>query len=157
MLFEASWIWREAGRPLPAARHALRWERASTAAQLAAFERAWRGEDTNSAAAPTVTQFPATLLEKDTVTFLAGMSDARRVEGVAIVNRTGEVAGLSNVFGAATPIDELWTGAVHAAVALHPDCALVGYERGEDLTQAQRLGFEEVGRLRVVVIEGGVQ
>ncbi|MCA9312416.1 MAG: hypothetical protein KDA21_14480, partial [Phycisphaerales bacterium] len=107
VLFEASWIWLEAEVRLAGVPG---WSRVDDAAGLRAFERAWRGDDANSAASATA-QFPESLLRDPGVAFLTGVGASGEVEGVAIVNRTGRVAGLSNVFGPAMADDALWQGA----------------------------------------------
>jgi hypothetical protein len=75
--------------------------------------------------------------------FLTARRDGRITEE-AILNRTGDVVGISNVSG-----EDPWPGAVATAVGLYPDLPLVGYERGDDLAAARRVGFEVIGPLRV--------
>jgi hypothetical protein len=95
------------------------------------WERAW-GE-------PLGLFVPALLAE---VQFLAARSGGRIVAG-AILNRSGDVVGISNVFGGD------WAGAVATATRLYPGLALVGYAAGNDLAAARRQGFDVIGPLRV--------
>ena len=43
----------------------------------------------------------------------------------------------------------LWAGAVRAIAGVRPRLPIVGYERGEDLTEARQAGFTVLGPLRV--------
>ncbi|MEO6062036.1 MAG: hypothetical protein ABIQ99_08870 [Thermoflexales bacterium] len=60
VLFEATWIWREAG-PQGASQTAG-WSRIATPAALAVWESGWLGEAGNADAAGRPAQFPASLL-----------------------------------------------------------------------------------------------
>ena len=71
------------------------------------------------------------------------------VDAGAVVNRTGSVVGVSNVFSIDMSATEVWTGAVAAISREFPALPIVGYERGEDLHAALASGFEAIGRLRV--------
>jgi hypothetical protein len=126
ILFDASWMRRPPGSATPPA---AEW---NVVSDLDEWERAW-GE-------PLGLFLPALLADGR---FLAARRDGRIVAG-AILNRTGDVIGLSNVFG-----DDPWPGAVATAASLYPDLPLVGYERGDDLAAARRVGFEVIGPLRV--------
>ena len=67
----------------------------------------------------------------------------------AVVNRTGSVVGVSNVFTTAIAIDEAWAGIAAAVAGVFPQLPLVGYERGDALHAALAAGFAQVGPLRV--------
>jgi hypothetical protein len=125
VIVEASWMYRPPG---PA--HGEKWS-VATASDLPEWERAW-GEPLGL--------FVPTLLA-DTL-FLAARRGGRIVAG-AILNRTDDVVGISNVFGGD------WAGAVATAGRLYPDLPLVGYEAGDALAAARRQGFEVLGPLRV--------
>ena len=75
--------------------------------------------------------------------FLAARRDGEIAAG-AILNRTGDVVGISNVSATTA-----WPGAVATAAGLYPGLPLVGYEAGDDLAAARRHGFEVIGPLRV--------
>jgi hypothetical protein len=125
VIIEASWMYRPAG---PA--RGAEWSTV-IASDLPEWERAW-GE-------PLGLFVPALLAE---VQFLAARSGGRIVAG-AILNRSGDVVGISNVFGGDR------AGAVATATRLYPGLALVGYAAGNDLAAARRQGFDVIGPLRV--------
>jgi hypothetical protein len=66
----------------------------------------------------------------------------------AIANRTGDVVGVSNVF-AHPDAERSWAGCLITIINAFPGLPLVGYERGDELEIAERLGFTAVGPLRV--------
>jgi hypothetical protein len=131
VIVEASWIHRPAG---PAPEAGDEW---TVVTDLGEWERAW-GE-------PLGLFRPALLAE---ARFLAARRDGEIVAG-AILNRTGDVVGISNVFG-----EDAWPGAVATAVGLFPNLPLVGYEAGDVLAAARRHGFEVIGPLRVWMRDG---
>lgn len=150
-LFEATWIWLDSENIQPR-KSSLRWERIGTDPDLLNWEHTWRGDAANQSAG-SFRQFPPSLLDNPEVAFLAGKDAGNRILAVAVANHTGEVIGLSNVFGPACSGEELWAGATHAAVnAFSKPLPLVGYERGESLRQALDQGFEPIGPLRVYVL-----
>jgi DNA-binding transcriptional regulator YdaS (Cro superfamily) len=65
-------------------------------------------------------------------------------EGGAILNATGGVVGVSNVFG-----DVPWGDVTAVAAAAFPGRPLVGYEHGGALDLAVAAGFTPLQRLRV--------
>ncbi|MFD5412903.1 hypothetical protein [Streptomyces nojiriensis] len=133
VLFEAQWIHRPAGAPLPASEAdaaGLVWSEVSGAGELAGWEAASGGV------------FPSVLLGADGVVFLAGRAGGRIVAG-GVASTGGGVVGVSNVFGAA------WAGVLGAAAVRWPALDVVGYEHGEDLEAAVRAGFAPIGPLRV--------
>jgi hypothetical protein len=125
VILEASWVYRPAG---PA--RGAEWDTVIES-ELPEWERAW-GE-------PLGLFVPALLAQ---ARFLAARSGGRIVAG-AILNRSGDVVGISNVFGGD------WAGAVATAARLYPGLALVGYAAGDDLAAARREGFDVIGPLRV--------
>jgi hypothetical protein len=66
-----------------------------------------------------------------------------------VLNRTGDVVGLSNVFTGVEGVGPLFPGCVRLAQELHPGVPIVGYERGADLAAAERAGFACVRGLTV--------
>ncbi|MFE5559989.1 hypothetical protein [Streptomyces sp. NPDC056544] len=140
VLFEAQWIHRPAGAPLPEAEAeaaGLEWSEVSGAEELAAWEAAFDGGEGAGGDGP----FRPGLLGEGIV-FLAGRVDGRIVAG-AVANTGGGVVGVSNLFGAA------WAGVLGAVRARWPELDVVGYEHGEDLEAAVRAGFAPIGPLRV--------
>lgn len=151
VLFEATWLYRPATRTPPVAQSQdVRWRHVQAATELMAWERAWRGAPDEEAGEEPERLFLPALLADDQVVFLAAYQAERIIAG-AILNRTGAVVGLSNLFipdGDAAP---WWASGVAASQAFFPDLPLVGYERGQDLVYAQQCGFEALGPLRVWV------
>lgn len=88
------------------------------------------------------------LLRHAEVRFLAA-HDEDGISAGAVVNLTGPVAGVSNVFARTIGEDEAWAGIPAAVEALFPSSVLVGYEQGESLRAAVAAGFRDVGPLRV--------
>jgi hypothetical protein len=150
VLFEATWIWSDAARVGPPTT-AMRWSRVESESGLLQWERAWRGDAANQSAAVIARQFPVSLLANQDIAFLAGTSAEDEIVAVAVANRTGDVVGLSNVFGRASAM-ELWPGAMSAArEQFPPGLPLVGYQRGDGLRHAAASGFRPIGPLRVHV------
>jgi len=155
VLFEATWIYRPADLTPPVAqRQDVEWRRVQEAAELTAWERAWRGGSDEETGEEPAHLFLPTLLADDQIAFLAAYQAERMVAG-AILNRTGAVIGLSNLFipdGDAAP---WWASCVTASQAFFPGLPLVGYERGQDLVYAQQCGFAALGPLRIWVKPSG--
>lgn len=86
-------------------------------------------------------EFHPDLLVRQDIAFLAAP------DGTAgcIANKTGDVVGISNVFGP----DDVWPDAVAAASRVFPGRPIVGYESGTQLDSALRHGFSAIGPLRV--------
>jgi hypothetical protein len=83
---------------------------------------------------------------------LAGYDGDRIVAG-AIANRSVNVIGLSNVFGAAGELDSAWAAGAAAAATLWGDLLTVGYDSGDALHAAHNAGFESIGELVVWINE----
>lgn len=66
-----------------------------------------------------------------------------------IVNVTGEVAGLSNVFSVDGEDARAWRGVAAAAARVAPGRALVGWASGDGVASARSAGFEVTGPLTV--------
>lgn len=136
VLFEAQWIHRPAGAPLPPAEAGgLEWSEVTDAAELAGWEAASGGV------------FRPELLGEGIV-FLAGRAGGRIVTG-AVASTGGDVVGVSNLFGAA------WAGVLGAVAVRWPGLDVVGYEHGEDLETALQAGFTPIGPVRVWLRTGG--
>jgi hypothetical protein len=139
IVHEAEWIRREPG---PAPDTALRWTPLEGEAELAAWETAWDAEGAD------LGLFVPVLLREPSVQFLCGSVDGSIVAG-AIVNRTGDVVGVSNLFSTIGDLDAAWSGCLAYLEVAHPGSAVVGYEAGEELAAARRHGFGSVGALRI--------
>lgn len=125
-LFRAQWIFRE---PATATTAQLPWATVQTAADLADWTRAADLEGT----------IRSELLHNEAVRILTADDS-----GGAIACRTGDVVGVSNVFGRG-----VWTDIPAAVAAVYPSLPLVGYERGDALEDALAAGFNAIGPLRV--------
>ncbi|WP_457406506.1 hypothetical protein [Streptomyces sp. TE12347] len=137
VLFEAQWIHRPAGDPLPEAEGeaaGLEWSEVADAEELGAWEAAFDDHGGDRLFRPA--------LLRDGIVFLAGRAGGRIVAG-AVASTGGGVVGVSNLFGAA------WAGVLAAVADRWPELDVVGYEHGEDLEAAVRAGFTAIGPLRV--------
>jgi hypothetical protein len=139
ILHEAEWIRREPG---PAPDTAARWMPIEDEADLPAWETAWDAEGAN------LGLFGPALLREPSVQILGGSVDGSIVAG-AIVNRTGDVVGVSNLFTTLGDIDAAWGECLGYLEVAYPGSAVVGYEAGEPLAAARRQGFGSVGPLRI--------
>lgn len=143
--FAAEWLWLDAEAAIEPPLSPFSTRRMASDRDLAGFEAA-------SAAAPVIEPvFPPALLLDDRITFLAVEHDGALIGGAAL-NRSAEIAGLSNVFvrpgGDATAV----LGAILAeARRRHPGLPLVGYEQGDSLALFRAAGFSAAGALRVWV------
>jgi hypothetical protein len=111
-------------------------------AELPAWETAW------DAGGADLGLFVPSLLREPSVEILAASVDGSIVAG-AIVNRTGDVAGVSNLFTTLGDLDAAWSGCLAYLEVAHPGSAVVGYEADEALAAARRQGFGSVGPLRI--------
>jgi hypothetical protein len=134
-LFEARWIYRA---PTPETAAATGWTTVSTEKDFDRWLEACGLADVLS----------AVLMRDESVRFLQ-RKRTHDVSAGAVLNRTGSVVGLTNLFSTNVPLDEVW-GDVAALCGQHfPLCPLVGYERGQDLDAAIKTGFNDLGALRV--------
>jgi len=142
-LFDAEWIWREPGVPRPRATGHVAWRRVSTPDELERWETAWR-ENGSPAGTPV---FLPGLLQDDSVAMLAGYDGTVLVAG-CVANRSDDAVGFSNFF-ALDGDDLLAADAVGAVARFGGGLPVVGYEAGDALARALRLGFHSAGALRV--------
>ena len=143
ILFEADWIARPAASPPVAPRpgHPA-WRRIVRPAGLARWQEAWQP----GGGPPGL--FRASILDHNQVAVLAAQRGDHIVAG-AIVCASPAVAGISNFFAHPGAGAEPWPGCLALASSLFPCRTLAGYESGDELIQAERYGFERIGRLRV--------
>lgn len=147
VLFEATWLWRDGGAPLPVAGSPQEWTVITDAVGLAHWEAAWAGHHDGRPVDEAARLFRPSLLAEPGVVFMAGARDGRMV-AVAVANETDGVVGLSNVLTLDDPAS-CWAGAVGLAAERFPGRPLVAYERGDDLEWSLWAGFRPVGALRV--------
>ncbi len=145
LLFEASWIWQDAGTP---GETALTWTRASTDAELQVWEDGWATGDLEAADFPR--QFPASLLDRTDFAFFSAWHDGFCVGGTAL-NCSPGVVGVSNVYSGGDHGVEIYGDLARLAADAFPGRPLVGYERDASLAAAVDAGFEAIGPLRVWV------
>jgi hypothetical protein len=141
VLFEARWITRRLDVPTAAGAEPT-WVRMHEPSELAAWETAWSG------GLGTQGLFRADLLAIDAVAVLVAYETDRIVAG-AVLNRSAEVVGVSNVFSLPGRKHAAWQGCLARASTLYPAVTMVGYESGGDLDIALDHGFETAGPLRV--------
>jgi hypothetical protein len=74
--------------------------------------------------------------------------DSRIVAG-AIANSSNNVAGWSNFFAPDSEVFDCAAASLATISGVFPNFPIVGYERAYELHNAQALGFEALGPLRV--------
>lgn len=141
MLFEAEWIGMRAPSPAPSP---FTWQRMESAAELARWQAEW-----GKAKGPiTQTIFTEPLLHDPEITFLLGFEHGQPVGG-GILNHHAGVVGHSNLFAVDRHGETIRRGLIAQAAELYPEEPLVGYEHGDELDEALRIGFELLGPLRI--------
>ena len=139
VLFEAQWIHRAAPEPTPEPTPAsIVWE-VVDAATLPEWEQAGFGGEVRDLFRP------ALLTEAKVLSGRIGGDIGGDIVCGSVLNATGQVVGVSNVYGC--DLDAAWSGTLSMAAALFPGRPLVGYEG--DPEPALRHGFTTIGPLRV--------
>ncbi|MBT2444831.1 hypothetical protein J7E93_33000 [Streptomyces sp. ISL-36] len=139
-LFEAQWIHRPAGLPVPPVDAS--WRHVRTPRELTAWATAWSGGDPDEAAL-----FRAELLADPATRIVGGYDADGRIVGGAVLSASARVTGVSNLFATeGTDPAAAWAGCLGL---VDDDRPVVGYESGDDLPPALSLGFRETGPLRV--------
>ena len=139
------WVWLDPSVRLsrPAG---VSWRRVTTPEAMAAWVRAWAGDPEAEAI------LRPSLLDEPGVHVLGATSadgpQAPVVAG-AVVNVTGEVAGLGNVFGHDGDAERVWAAAAHAARQVAGGIPLVAWEAGASADAAVAVGCERLGPLSV--------
>jgi hypothetical protein len=146
IVFEAEWISRSPARPDRAGRVAIDWRPILTAQELEAWESVW------SHGVSTDRVFLPSLLDHPSVSLLGGYLDGRLVAGY-VLNQTGDVVGVSNLFTSVGEIADAWSGCLATVARISPARHLVGYESGVALAAAHEQGFLSIGPLRVWIKE----
>lgn len=118
------------------------WTVVRDADTFSAWERAWRGDD-----GPRDVLLPD-LLRTPSVVVLAGRVGDHVVAG-AVLHRSSEVVGISNVFTGTEVASTSWEGCLALAETIFPGAILVGWETGDALAAARSHGFASAGPLRV--------
>lgn len=149
VLFEAEWIGHQPEQADLGAKGepGLQWQWMQRSSDIVAWERAWAGDGFDLAGPAT---FAGRLAPNEDIRFLLARDGGNPVAG-AIVNRTAELAGISNVFAAGADRDAVWRAIAREVAAACPGIPIVGYEHDPDLASALRAGFTSLGPLRVWV------
>ncbi len=147
-LVVGEWLWLDPATELPRlddpAAHS--WHRVTTADEMAEWVRAWSTDPDAEAI------LRADLLAEPGVHVLAARPLADPggpVVAGAIVNVTGEVAGLGNLFARDGDEHQAWREAAAAAREVGSGIPLVGWEAGASLDAALAAGCERLGPLAV--------
>jgi hypothetical protein len=144
-LVVGEWLWLDPSVPLTASPGPA-WRRLTTPGELSAWVRAWASDpDAEAILRPSLLQEPG-------VAFVAQhASDDPQAPVVAgaIVNVTGAVAGLGNVFAADGDVERAWSAAATAAREVVGGLPLVGWEAGASVGAAEATGCERLGPLSV--------
>ncbi|MBI1296091.1 hypothetical protein GC175_14150 [bacterium] len=152
VLFEASWIWRDAHvEEGPSAADAIDWLTVEDADQLREWEWGWM--QTDSAEGDYQGIFKSSLLDSPDVVIVGGWARGHFVAG-GIGFVTGDVVGVSNLF---TPQDDplhCWQRVTYLIRERFPGKSMVGYEAGDSLVLARGDGFAPIGSLRIWVYAG---
>jgi hypothetical protein len=135
LLFEARWIYRA---PTARAAPPAGWTPVSTERDFVRWRQACGLTDV----------LPVALLRDESVSVLQRKS-TRDVSAGAVLNRSGSVVGLTNLFSTSVPLDEVWRDVAALCGQHFPSCPIVGYERGGDLDHAIHTGFTDLAALRV--------
>jgi len=131
-IIDATWIARPADLPVPSP--PVPWSVVDTASGLAEWAAAWGADG----------PFRPELLDFPEVRVLAARRAGEVVAG-AVVNHTGPIAGVTNLFAVDGDLDAAWAG----VLAVLAGRWVVGYETGRALTAATTMGFTRLGPLRV--------
>jgi len=138
------WVWLDPSVPTPGTSSA--WQRLTTPHEMADWVRAWASDpDAEAILRPS-------LLDEPGVHVLgARASDepASPVVAGAIVNVTGEVAGLGNLFSRDGDVERAWAAGAAAAREVAGGIPLVGWEAGASVDAATAAGCERIGPLSV--------
>lgn len=142
VLFSAEWIWAERTHLMITSQP--RWEQICDADALSQWEQSWRmgGSATN------LHVFAPALLDDEDIAIF-GRSTEDGFDGGCIANRSAQVVGISNIFHLKGTSPAYGEAVSVAASAFGANLPLVGYDRGEALSEMEALGFRSVGNLRV--------
>jgi len=145
-LVDGQWVWREPAAPggeTTGPGDGRTWRRLDTAEEHSAWVRRWARDPED------VLVLPSTLLEEPGVHFLAAEEGGDPFAAGCIVNVTGGVAGIGNLFAADGDAARAWLGAVPAAARIAGRLPLAGWEAGDGLEAAIAAGCEPIGPLTV--------
>jgi hypothetical protein len=135
-LFSASWIRREHSRlGLPSV---MAWAKVESRGEFD-FWRTMHGS---------ADSIPMHLITDPGFSVFLGRDDSGLRAGF-IANRSHDVVGVSNVFAADLPLEQVWREVAAVLAIRYPGRDAVGYEQGDALAAAINAGFTEIGPLTV--------
>ena len=144
-LVVGEWLWLDPSNPLPTTAGPA-WQRLATSDEMATWVRAWASDpDAEAILRPSLLDEPgvhvlgARASDDPTSPFVSG----------AVVNVTGEVVGLGNVFGSDGDAERAWAAAAAAARDVVGRTPIVGWEAGASVEAAVAAGCERIGPLTV--------
>ncbi|CAN7335783.1 hypothetical protein LJR027_001748 [Terrabacter sp. LjRoot27] len=147
-LVVGEWVWLDPSTP-PVPAPAAAWQRVTTPDAMADWVRAWASDpDAEAILRPS-------LLDEPGVHVLGARASDDPADGTspfvsgAVVNVTGEVAGLGNVFTSDGDVERAWGAAAAAARGVVGGMPLVGWEAGAGVEAAVAAGCERIGPLSV--------
>jgi hypothetical protein len=142
-LFAAEWVWLD-NADLPPSSN---WKKVETEVDLVRWESAWAANGS-----PTSTRvFLPELLNSPDIAFFGVERRGEFISGCAANRSEGDVVGFSNFFAPPGEKLQFQAAAVLVVTEFAPGCAIVGYERDEELAGLLALRFRSVGALRVWV------
>jgi hypothetical protein len=143
-LVVGEWLWLDPGQGPPAVddRH---WWTVADVGEMAAWAHAWAGGDVEGSAVLR----PALLDVPGVHVLAAGDGPGSEITAGCVVNVTGQVAGVGNVFDARGDVERSWPEAATAAREVAGGIPLVGWEAGDSLAAAVAAGCERIGPLTV--------
>jgi hypothetical protein len=144
ILFVADWINCPPVRPLALPQPALRWQRVASPEAFGRWEEAWRSGP------GTAGVFLPSLLSEPRAMFVSGFAWDRVLAG-AVLNRSSDAIGISNVFARCGTAGEPYLACRTIAAQAFGELPLVGYESGENVAVAEAAGFRRCGRLVIWV------
>ncbi len=142
-LVVGEWLWREPDQGGPG--DGRRWEPVDSAEDFVQWVRAWANDDEALAVLR-----PELLHEPGVHVMAARSRPDGDIQAGCIVNVTGAVAGVGNLFDAdGNDPERTWRGAAAAARSVAGGIPLVGWEAGDSLAAAEAAGCERIGPLTV--------
>jgi hypothetical protein len=147
VLFVAEWIYLPVSRirNIPISGKDTRWEVVRSHHALAEWESAWSRTAGDASEGRIIVP---SLLENTNIAIVAGYHDSRIVAG-AIANCSNDVIGWSNLFAPDSEVFDCAAASLATISGVFPSLPIVGYEHAYELRNAQALGFEALGPLRV--------
>ena len=143
-LVVGEWVWLDPSVRLAPA--GPTWRRVGTASDMAAWVRAWASDpEAEAILRPSLLEVPGVHV----LAAHASDSPASPVVAGAVVNVTGAVAGLGNVFTHDGDDERAWAAAAAAARTITNGIPLVGWEAGAGVDAAVAAGCERLGPLSV--------